>query len=288
MRLTGFLLTIGLCASCAADRPLPKSSPAPAAVSPKAPPKLPSDRNAALHALDRFAFGPSKSDLERIRAHGLEAWFETQLEPAALSDDEAEAALAPYRPALASALEVLEDFALDDVADNSMDDDDVDPKRRSLSKRIDFKRVAASVTMAELVRHVLSARQVQEVMVDFWTNHFNVFARKGPIKVMSGDYVETAIRPYALGRFEELLLATARHPAMLVYLDNAQSVAPGSGGKRAKNRGLNENYASELVELHTLGVDGGYTQNDVIEVARILTGWSALRPQNGEQGFVFR
>jgi uncharacterized protein (DUF1800 family) len=147
-----------------------------------------------------------------------------------------------------------------------------------------LKRSADQVAMAQLTRHVLSERQVEEVMVDFWTNHFNVFAQKGLVRLFAGDYVERAIRPNALGRFEDLLIATAKHPAMLIYLDNAQSVAAREG----RRRGLNENYARELLELHTLGVDGGYAQKDVIDVARVLTGWSVRRPKEGGLGFTFR
>jgi uncharacterized protein (DUF1800 family) len=148
-------------------------------------------------------------------------------------------------------------------------------------------------------------------MVDFWTNHFNVFARKGLVGAYLHDYVEEALRPFALGSFEDLLLATAQHPAMLLYLDNAQSVVPGAtppelerlnrrpnrmGPARADSirnaiarrlpTGINENYARELLELHTLGVEGGYTQRDIENVARILTGWSVARPAWGG-GFVF-
>jgi uncharacterized protein (DUF1800 family) len=113
-------------------------------------------------------------------------------------------------------------------------------------------------------------------MTEFWFNHFNVFIGKGPVRPYVGNYLLTAIRPHVLGKFEDLLLATAQHPAMLLYLDQAQST----------RRGLNENYARELMELHTLGVTGGYTQADVRELARILTGWSV--DINGGKGFVFR
>ena len=113
-------------------------------------------------------------------------------------------------------------------------------------------------------------------MTEFWFNHFNVFLDKGPVRPYVGSYLLTAIRPHALGKFEDLLLATAQHPAMLLYLDQAQSTS----------RGLNENYARELMELHTLGVNGGYTQADVRELARILTGWSV--DINGGQAFLFR
>lgn len=113
-------------------------------------------------------------------------------------------------------------------------------------------------------------------MTEFWFNHFNVFIGKGPVRPYVGNYLLSAIRPHALGKFEDLLLATAQHPAMLLYLDQAQSTL----------RGLNENYARELMELHTLGVNGGYTQADVREMARVLTGWSV--DIAGGQGFLFR
>src|SRR5437868_9998786 len=127
-------------------------------------------------------------------------------------------------------------------------------------------------------------------MVDFWTNHFNVFVGKAADPFLLPSYIEQTIRPRAMGHFEDLLIATAESPAMLFYLDNAESVAPGSEPPRRGFRpvaaqrmpkGLNENYARELLELHTLGVDGGYTQQDVIAVARIFTGWSIRRPQRG-------
>lgn len=112
-------------------------------------------------------------------------------------------------------------------------------------------------------------------MTEFWFNHLNVFVGKGPVRPFVGHYVVQVIRANALGRFEDLLLASARHPAMLLYLDQAQS----------SSRGLNENYARELMELHTLGVGGGYTQNDVHELARILTGWTVNLPAG--EGFRF-
>jgi uncharacterized protein (DUF1800 family) len=128
----------------------------------------------------------------------------------------------------------------------------------------------------------LSRRQLQEVMVDFWFNHFNVFSGKGLDDVWIGNYEEGAIRPFALGRFRDLLFATTKHPAMLVYLDNTLSTAPGSPGARGKRKGLNENFAREVMELHTLGADGGYTQEDVLTLARVFTGWSVNRPDARE------
>jgi uncharacterized protein (DUF1800 family) len=123
-------------------------------------------------------------------------------------------------------------------------------------------------------------------MVDFWFNHFNVFQGKNLMRVMVGHYEQFAIRPFALGRFKDLLTATAHHPAMMYYLDNALSVAaPQNAQATAGNntRGLNENYARELMELHTLGVDAGYEQKDVTELARMLTGWTIIpaRPRAG-------
>jgi uncharacterized protein (DUF1800 family) len=162
-----------------------------------------------------------------------------------------------------------------------------------------------------VIRAAYSERQANEVLVDFWMNHFNVFANKGLDRVLVTSFEQETVRPRIWGRFEDLLLATARSPAMLFYLDNAQSVAEpdhrpqrrGPAGLRwplasafeapparaaGANRrgGLNENYARELMELHTLGVDGGYSQKDVTELARVLTGWSIEQRDSGD--FVFR
>src|SRR6266702_7592576 len=114
-------------------------------------------------------------------------------------------------------------------------------------------RIAAELQAAKVIRAVMSERQLQEVMVDFWFNHFNVFAGKGLDDVWIGNYEQQAIRPVALGRFRDLLFATTKHPAMLVYLDNTLSTAPGSPGARGNRAGLNENFAREVMELHTLG-----------------------------------
>ena len=122
-------------------------------------------------------------------------------------------------------------------------------------------------------------------LTEFWFNHFNVFANKGPVRPFVGHYAVNVARAHALGKFEDLLLASARHPAMLFYLDQYQSVADGTRGRDGKLRGLNENYARELMELHTLGVDGGYSQTDVRELARILTGWTVAPRQ--VDGFQF-
>ena len=148
--------------------------------------------------------------------------------------------------------------------------------------------IAAEAVQTRLLRAIYSERQLKEMMVDFWLNHFNVYMRKSqqsPYYIAS--YERDAIRPYALGHFEQLLQATATSPAMLNYLDNSSSVGPHSRfAAEAKERkgkqtpeGLNENYARELMELHTVGVNGGYTQHDVTEVAKVFTGWTVVRPQ---------
>jgi uncharacterized protein (DUF1800 family) len=177
------------------------------------------------------------------------------------------------------------------------------------------QRIIAELQASRILRAVYSERQLQEVMVDFWTNHFNVFAGKGADRWLLVSYDRDTIRPDAMGKFSDLLVATAQSPAMLFYLDNFQSVSPnaqlgvrngrgeiGQGGlavrplpgnyprtmvndpaqqrpQQQARRGINENYARELMELHTLGVDGGYTQKDVQEVARCFTGWTILAPR---------
>ncbi len=166
--------------------------------------------------------------------------------------------------------------------------------------------VVDELVQAKLLRAIYSERQLQEVMTDFWFNHFNVFIGKGADRYLMTSYERDVIRPHALGKFEDLLVATAQSPAMLFYLDNWMSVGPNSEiangmpkrSRRARYRppvvrqargrrsGLNENYGRELMELHTLGVNGGYTQKDVTEVARVFTGWTLKQPKQGG-GFTF-
>jgi uncharacterized protein (DUF1800 family) len=169
--------------------------------------------------------------------------------------------------------------------------------------------VADELVQAKLLRAIYSDRQLEEVMTDFWFNHFNVFSGKGPERLFLTNYEQEVIRPHALGKFEDLLVATAKSPAMLFYLDNWLSVGPnsmralgipdhpvhpyGSYGrprrfpppnakaKRKANNGLNENYGRELLELHTLSVNGGYSQRDVTEVAKVFTGWTIEKPNDG-------
>jgi len=151
--------------------------------------------------------------------------------------------------------------------------------------------VAGEVLQTRLLTDIYSQRQLQAVMTDFWLNHFNVYLKKGPFAPWYlVDYQQNVIAPHAMGKFEDLLVATAKSPAMLFYLDNHSSIGPHSlaaeraqANPAAKNHdpGLNENYARELMELHTLGVDGGYTQKDVTEVAKVFTGWTIEEPRKG-------
>src|SRR5439155_26074241 len=174
------------------------------------------------------------------------------------------------------------------------------------------QRVVEELAMAKVTRAIYSERQLQQVMDDFWFNHFNVYAAKGEVKWYLTSYERDVIQPHTLGKFKDLVEATAKSPAMLFYLDNFLSADPraaqrmameraarqarrgGFGGrpfpmpqqqgqKKKQERGLNENYGRELMELHTLGVDGGYTQKDVTEVARCFTGWTIEKPRDNPE-----
>jgi uncharacterized protein (DUF1800 family) len=190
----------------------------------------------------------------------------------------------------------------------------MNPKQKETLKALDHPEqvVGGELVQAKLLRAIYSERQLDEVMTDFWFNHFNVFLGKGADRYLVTSYERDVIRPHALGKFEDLLVATAKSPAMLFYLDNWLSVGPDSDialgirknpyprrrpgrfpppprqaqGKGKRKNGLNENYGRELMELHTLGVNGGYSQKDVTEVARVLTGWTIDQPQKGG-GFKF-
>jgi hypothetical protein len=236
----------------------------------------------ARHVLNRFAFGPRPGELERVARMGSKRWLTEQL----AGPEESpllEAALVPHRAAFVPPKQLIEDWLGEDWVESARSEREL---RREMKPH--FAEHLDRLATAELTRDILSRRQVEAVMTDFWANHFNVFAGKGLVRLFEGDYLERAIRPHALGKFSELLLATARHPAMLLYLDNAQNRKDGRARKGKPRRGLNENYARELLELHTLGVEGGYTQEDVQNVARILTGWSVVRVAEGGFDFVFR
>ena len=152
-------------------------------------------------------------------------------------------------------------------------------RRRIQSANGPQSMVVQDLAEAKLFRAVYSNRQLDEVLADFWYNHFNVFIEKGADHYLVTTYERDAIRPHVLSKFEDLLRATAQSPAMLFYLDNWESVGVQAAAGKRRQRGLNENYGRELLELHTLGVDGGYTQKDVTEVARCFTGWTIRQPQ---------
>jgi uncharacterized protein (DUF1800 family) len=160
----------------------------------------------------------------------------------------------------------------------------VDIQRKILLLNAPQQVVAYDLLEAKLLRGIESKRQLAEELDDFWFNHFNVYYDKGSDRFLIPDYERSAIRPHVLGKFRDLLEATAKSPAMLFYLDNFQSVRAdidANAKSRRVKRGLNENYGRELMELHTLGVNGGYTQHDVTEVARCFTGWTIQEPRRG-------
>jgi uncharacterized protein (DUF1800 family) len=219
----------------------------------------------ALHALNRLGFGPRPFEVEQLQRMGVTNWIARQFNPASI----------PEPAALTAQLATLPTLTESDVAlyrRQAMLSRDKSDSGREARKEFD-RDILQEAATARVDRALLSDRQLQEVLVGFWYNHFNVFRGKGLDHVWVGTFESESIRPYVFGRFRTLLEATARHPAMLFYLDNWQNSAPGSRDRQGKELGLNENYARELMELHTLGVDGGYSQKDVTELARILTGW---------------
>src|SRR5213594_898637 len=238
------------------------------------PPVL-TPRDSAFHALNRLAYGPRPGEVERVAQEGVMRWIDRQLAPEQIADGDRAAREREFR-VLHYDRGDLAQLYLDAQRERRERKADTTADQTPGPVEQQGRRLAGQLAELAVVRSTISERQLYEVMVDFWTNHFNVFLGKGADRFLLPDYVEHVIRPHALGRFEDLLIATAESPAMLFYLDNWESVA----------LGLNENYARELLELHTLGVDGGYTQQDVINVARIFTGWSIEAPERGS-GFVF-
>jgi uncharacterized protein (DUF1800 family) len=306
------------------------------------------EREAAAHLLDRFSYGPRPGEVDEVVKMGLDRWLERQLAadlpdgrldkrlrelPAlALSSSEIVATYPPTGMVLAEArragVVTPKDLAAAASAaatakGEGEGEEDQDRKQARLAVRTWARRqgyhsqreLEAQLYEQKLDRALLSENQLAEVMTDFWFNHFNVSLTDNKSRPYILSYERDAIRPNALGRVRGLLEATARHPAMLLYLDNAQSSAaetatttmedemgrmqgrrggmmrgglrdrrprqktePEEPPRKVKPRGVNENFARELMELHTLGVDGGYTQKDVVEVARAFTGWSLLPP----------
>jgi uncharacterized protein (DUF1800 family) len=265
------------------------------------------------HVLNRLAFGARPGDYDRVRAMGVDAWIAQQLQPARIPDPIVEPLLAKLVGYTKSPDELRRDYPPPAQVQQQlrrqgtaqqMTAADSAALRRQLAEG---RRVVADVQVARVARAVASERQLEEVLVDFWLNHFSVFSGKSAQeRYYLAQYEREVIRPRVLGNFREMLGAVAKSPAMLIYLDNFQSTADSGRPtlapvlqaarrgraaqqpQRQQRRGLNENYARELLELHTLGVDGGYTQQDVVNVARAFTGWTIRPPQLGQgDGFLF-
>lgn len=318
------------------------------------PPKL-TDEQKAVHVLNRLAFGARPGEVQKVKAMGVHEYIEQQLDARSIDDSAAEAkvkaldvfsmstaslfAKYPNPGALFRQLEGRNPGQQAQQNPEQMTQDEQRERRqkiRELYAQYDLKpaqQILPQIVANRVLRAIYSERQLQEVMVDFWQNHFNVFAGKAAVRWYIPSYERDVLRPNALGNFKDLLTGTAKHPAMLFYLDNFESMSPHAqlGGARAddrgplrqilrnggqttpqmrelirqrtgatdseierriaqrkadpqagqqrRRRGINENYARELMELHTLGVDGGYTQQDIIEVAKCFTGWTIADPR---------
>jgi uncharacterized protein (DUF1800 family) len=311
------------------------------------------ERQAAAHLLNRFAFGPRPGEVDAVVKMGLDRWLERQL-GANLPDGKVRDDLQVLPALNMTTAQILQTYPPvgmvllqakaagiipEDVKKGDLKNKENEDQREALREKVKAfaaekgyrpeKELLGQLMTQKLVRAVESENQLEEVMTDFWFNHFNVSLTDNKARPFLLSYERDAIRPHALGNFRDLLEATAKSPAMLVYLDNAQSTAaadepttmqdemgrtprqrarfggrglgptadpsmrPFSGqgmlrqnrlarspqAQKRKQQGVNENYARELMELHTLGVDGGYTQQDVIEVARAFTGWTILPVQ---------
>jgi uncharacterized protein (DUF1800 family) len=252
--------------------------------------------NSTLRALNGFGLGARTGEPQRVG--DPRGWLREQLRGDAPLLD------APPEGSPAAIADAIRAFRSIGQAD--------DPQRREARQqaRRALVAIAAAESRAAITERVTTDRPFAERLVAFWSNHLCIsVGAKVLVAPLAGSYERDAIRPHVLGRFEDMLLASAKHPAMLVYLDNFQSIGPSARGARAgrargAQRGLNENYARELLELHTLGVDGGYTQQDVQELAKVLTGWTvggigrpsmqagggrqAMPPQRGRIGFTFQ
>jgi uncharacterized protein (DUF1800 family) len=244
-----------------------------------------------IHVLNRLAFGPRPGDVEHVRAIGPDVYVHQQLYPESIPiPDDLVERIGAYRTLHMTPVALFVEYQLpimmaqkDAKQKNVKTDGGADKdaaKDSAKDARIKSRVVLREAVEARMIRAIEGPRQLQEVMTAFWFNHFNIFGGKGFDNVWTGAFEENAIRPHTMGKFRALLGATAHHPAMLFYLDNWQNTAPGSPGSKGRFEGINENYARELMELHTLGVGGGYSQADVIALAHILTGWGIPRPRD--------
>ncbi len=290
------------------------------------------------HVLNRLGFGARPGDIEKVKAIGLEKYIDQQLSPSSINDAVAESKVKNLEVFGMTTAEVFEKYpnpgallrALEGPQNNNQPakapEDMTEKERQERQQKIreyyakyDLRpanQMLPQIVSNRVLRAVYSEKQLQEVMVDFWQNHFNVFSGKAAVRWYIPSYERDVIRKNALGNFKDLVVGTAQHPAMLFYLDNFESVSPNAQQNRGGNgqnpnrgngqilqqilrrggilnpqgrnpqqqrppqqqqqqrRGINENYARELMELHTLGVDGGYTQKDIVEVAKAFTGWT--------------
>jgi uncharacterized protein (DUF1800 family) len=304
---------------------------------------------AITHALNRLAYGPRPEDVAHISQVGLEKWIDEQLHPDSIDDSGLDERLVQYPTIKMSSRELLEKFSPPNQAAKKEGETKQDYQQQMAEKRQQAvqdaraqqsmdpgsanvnlaevqlariqgpQRIVTELSMAKMDRAIYSNRQLEAVMEDFWFNHFNVFANKGDERWLLTPYVRDTIRPHTMGKFSDLLQATAKSPAMLFFLDNWLSVDPaafkqaqaetamrrqryggifmppqtrfpGPGGQvqqgaKKEDRGLNENYGREVMELHTVGVDAGYTQQDVTQMAEILTGWTIREPRRDPEFF---
>ncbi|MBS1605074.1 MAG: DUF1800 domain-containing protein [Bacteroidetes bacterium] len=280
------------------------------------------ERQAAAHLLSRFTYGPGPGQVDAVVRMGLEKWFARQLD-GSFSDDSLIQVLDRYDALKLTNEQVVSIYPRAGqvvrmaIRDGVVNKDSVKVDRKeyrdliqSYMQKKGYKReqeLFRQLISQKILRAAYSQNQLREVMTDFWFNHFNVSITKNDCAEFIPAYERDVIRPSALGSFGDLLLRTARSPAMLYYLDNFTSSAPMPGGKMEavpavqgvtpaedaannfrRNRGLNENYAREVMELHTLGVDGGYTQLDVTQAARVLTGWGVYPMTEQGKGVVRR
>ncbi len=257
----------------------------------------------ARHLLRRATFGPRPADVEEVKRLGIEAWLDRQLNPEQIPDPELDRRLEGFETLKMSTAEyrrMLAGGAMDAATQGppGPGEDRIAAARRRQAEINRLQNLARQeVPQAVFLRAAYSERQLFEVLCEFWRNHFNVDVNKDDVRYYIQDYEREVIGRHVLGRFEDFLMATARHPAMLFYLDNHVSQAPMARAERvragredeSRTGGLNENYARELMELHTVGADNGYEQDDVIQLALALTGWSIQGGNGPDAGtFVFR
>ncbi|MDJ0679732.1 MAG: DUF1800 domain-containing protein [Xenococcaceae cyanobacterium MO_167.B52] len=244
------------------------------------------NQDKALHYISRLSFGVRPGQIQEVQNSGVESYLQAQLNPESIPESPIlKQRLGQLDSLNKTPIDLLKSFQKYDIKRQPNNGRNLleTEKKELIKKRAKFRSsVRQQAQKAHLLYGLLSERQLQEVMVDFWFNHFNVFLNKKVIPFWIADY-ENDIRSHALGNFRDLLGLTAHHPAMLVYLDNDLNVAPNKK-RKGPLKGINENYARELMELHTLGVDGGYTQQDVIALAKIFTGWSWSVDRKGGLG----